>query len=149
MGVKTCNACHESKELSEFHNNQFARDGKAFKCKSCAKKHRKKNYKDNKVNGQEKKWKEGWHVRNPEMQAIYARRRTERISQNTPPWADMAAINEIYRKAFKMRAEGLNVVVDHIIPLRGELVSGLHVPENLQIIGRFSNAEKSNKYEVK
>lgn len=37
--------------------------------------------------------------------------------------------------------------VDHIIPLQGKNVSGLHVPENLQVIERSINSKKRNKYE--
>jgi hypothetical protein len=38
--------------------------------------------------------------------------------------------------------------VDHIIPLRGESVSGFHVPNNLQIIRGSDNARKGNRYET-
>ena len=38
--------------------------------------------------------------------------------------------------------------VDHIIPLHGKLVSGLHVESNLQVITQAANCTKSNKYEV-
>lgn len=41
-----------------------------------------------------------------------------------------------------------NYQVDHIIPLRGQFVSGFHVPTNLQIIRGSDNARKGNRYET-
>ena len=38
--------------------------------------------------------------------------------------------------------------VDHIIPLNGKLVSGLHVPSNLRIIAAEDNIEKGNEFEI-
>ena len=38
--------------------------------------------------------------------------------------------------------------VDHIIPLRGELASGLHVESNLQVITADENRKKNNNYRI-
>ena len=44
---------------------------------------------------------------------------------------------------------GIEFQVDHIIPLQGELVSGLHIPSNLQILTKSANLRKSNTYNIK
>lgn len=66
-----------------------------------------------------------------------------------PKWVKMDDFLEIYRKVDELctkHGEDSHVV-DHIIPLRGIKVSGLHVPENLQILTRAENREKANKFE--
>lgn len=62
------------------------------------------------------------------------------IKQHTPKWVNTLLISTIYRNCPQ------NCHVDHIIPIRGVLVSGLHVPENLQYLPIKENLQKSNKY---
>lgn len=63
--------------------------------------------------------------------------------QAAPAWLtkeQLATMRALYAEAKKMGLE-----VDHIIPLQGVNVCGLHVPWNLQLLTRQQNASKSNK----
>jgi hypothetical protein len=63
-----------------------------------------------------------------------------------PAWVDREEIKKIYTQAVLMEKEtGIKYHVDHIVPLNGENVSGLHVPANLQIISGYENSQKGNK----
>lgn len=62
------------------------------------------------------------------------------IRDRTPSWANLTKIREFYNNC----PEGYHV--DHIIPLRGEIVSGLHVLENLQYLFAKDNISKGNKW---
>jgi hypothetical protein len=79
--------------------------------------------------------------------AASAKRRADEL-QRTPAWADMKAIGAIYREARRLTKEtGKAHHVDHVIPLRGKLASGLHVAGNLQVLPGAENVRKSNRFE--
>lgn len=69
-----------------------------------------------------------------------ARRNARRAYQRrqTPPWADLTAIEAFYR------ACPAGMEVDHALPLRGRRVSGLHTLENLQYLPMTENRRKGN-----
>lgn len=66
----------------------------------------------------------------------------------TPAWVDMNKIAAVYAECQTLRDQGLDMEVDHIVPLKGELVCGLHVHYNLQILTGEDNRRKSNNFEV-
>ena len=80
--------------------------------------------------------------------ALSAKRRSKKL-QATPPWLsvkDWEAINKMYSDCLKLEEEtGAKHHVDHIIPLQGKNVSGLHVPWNLQILTATENLMKGNR----
>ena len=83
------------------------------------------------------------------VNAAVARRRAARIKR-TPLWADKEKIKSYYAVcAFFNEVNGyIKYHVDHIIPMQAELVSGLHVHNNLQILPWRDNVTKKNKFEV-
>lgn len=91
-----------------------------------------------------------WSKANPHKLAAYdAKRRAAKLNA-TPPWLNDAHWNEI-KKIYELRsicslATQTNYHVDHIVPLRGTNVCGLHVPWNLQILTAFENRAKGNRY---
>ncbi len=90
-------------------------------------------------------------TRLPQIAAYEAGRRAIKL-QRTPRWVDCEEkwlIKEVYAlAALRTKQFEFSWHVDHIVPLQGHYVSGLHVPENLQVIPGVDNISKCNKYEV-
>jgi hypothetical protein len=107
-------------------------------------------YDNNKEHVAEQKKK--WRTDNKAtVNASNAKRRAMR-SQATPAWADLEKIKAMYNVAqyFDWISGGfVKHHVDHIVPLRGKNVCGLHVENNLQILIDKDNLRKSNKHECK
>lgn len=64
----------------------------------------------------------------------------KRYKHATPPWADKQALKAFYKAC----PPGHHV--DHVIPLRGKMICGLHVVENLQYLPARVNQVKANKF---
>jgi hypothetical protein len=88
------------------------------------------------ANERHRRWRES-HL--PYLRNRSAKDRADRLHR-TPPWADLEAIKEFYMNC----PSGHHV--DHIIPLNGKTVSGLHVLENLQYLPAAENIRKKNKF---
>lgn len=86
---------------------------------------------------------------NPEMYKALCSLRKRRHREATPKWVDAKeklAIRALYSEAIKLtKLTGETYVVDHVIPLHGETVCGLHTINNLRVITQEENLKKSNK----
>lgn len=164
---KICTKCQTVKTLDLFHNHKGKPFGKAIWCKDCVKNNSKNHYR--KVPRKHRiKVKSAWREKNrqhvnsynesirkkyPHKHAERQRLRSARARSAQPPWVDQAhknRITEIYRCS-KEFSEKFNrkYHVDHIIPLNGSNVCGLHVWWNLQILDANTNMKKSNKHAEK
>jgi hypothetical protein len=88
-----------------------------------------------------------WAKKNPSKASANASKRRAKLLNATPVWADFAAIQIKYDLAdWCSKATGIKYHVDHIVPLQGKTVCGLHVPNNLQVIPAKDNQVKHNKF---
>lgn len=117
-GYKQCSNCLEVLNELEFHSNSSKLDGLNCHCKSCCLETRR------------------------DYQRFYQATRAADKLKRTPSWADLEKIKVIYDNC----PEGYHV--DHEIPLKGVLVSGLHVENNLQYLLAIDNITKNNKFQL-
>jgi hypothetical protein len=167
--MKTCAKCKEEKLFSEFYKDNQKSDGYRSYCKICIMTYTKNSEnrimdyrKDNKdkIAKRMAKYRDDnkdeialqmskYRIKNRgKLNAINAKWRAAKI-QATPHWLtkeDLQEITEFYKEAQTLKlTTGQEYHVDHIVPLRGENVCGLHVPWNLQILSAYENISKSNK----
>ena len=147
--MKHCNNCDKyfDRTAENFYRNKSRPDGLEAYCKTCSLSSSKKWKKDN-PDGYSKDqyhWQQSWHLKNPGKKASWTAKRRAALLERTPPWLTKKHFNEI--TSFYEWSDYLNgdTEVDHIIPLQGANVSGLHVPWNLQVISELENGRKGNR----
>lgn len=88
----------------------------------------------------ELKAKRTWRNKNRGLINSYAVKHRAQKLKATPAWADIKAVEQVYITCPK------GYHVDHIVPLQGKIVCGLHTVENLQVIPASLNTSKGNRY---
>lgn len=129
-GFIKCNICKNILHKSNFYKQESYWNGHKHYCKNCQKNTR--NLQHNRDYIKKNRGKYNAHT---------AKYRASKIKA-TPKWLtneQLLEIENLYKKA-----KLLNLEVDHIIPLQGQNVSGLHVPWNLQLLSKKDNAKKGN-----
>lgn len=144
--MRICSRCKTEKQDAEF---TARRGGLSAACAECLREAK----------------REAYHTRPGEKQATIARNKKSELkrkenaafrnawsawryakeTRRVPPWVKFTRdILPIYKLC---RSFGLAYEIDHIIPLRGKLVSGLHVPDNLRITTKLANKLKRDDFD--
>lgn len=171
MKTKVCFRCKQELSLTSFVKHTRAKDGLGSYCSDCRKQKKAEWYEKNREKADA--YNRVYYSENPEFRAARsayasnyekenrhlpefkvkknsreAKRRSAKLCA-TPPWlteGHLAEIEQIYWLAQDLKAvSGQDYHVDHIIPLQGKSVCGLHVPWNLQVLPSEINMSKSNR----
>ena len=155
--MKRCCTCKIEQEEDNFHKNKSS-------CKTCRKLERKKSYENRKAVDYQglleynRQWaldnpeknrehKKRWNQLNVDKCRVICNKRYSYAKQSRPEWANKFFIEEAYELAQRRsKLFGTQWEVDHIIPIKGKDVCGLHVEYNLQVLPRSINASKQNRY---
>lgn len=113
-------------------------------CVLCKKEERKSWKKRNPEKRSEERSK--WKKNNlDKMNSYNAKRKAAKI-QRTPTWVNYEDVAMWYEVATVLSRSGVNFDVDHVVPLQGDTVSGLHVQNNVQVLPAYLNRSKNNKW---
>lgn len=162
--MKICASCKEEKELSGFKKNAKCKGGVVGKCKVCVNTYQKgwRMANPNHPKGNRSEVRARYYDKNKEdilecsktyrennlpKYAFYAMKRHTTKLNATPSWLTKNQLREIatFYEVASWYSEPMHV--DHIIPLQGKKVCGLHVPWNLQVIPAVDNIRKGNRFE--
>ena len=163
--MKICSKCQKQKPFDAFYKAKNTKSGYQANCKDCAKAYtqawisnldKKEYYKENhqkykdvhkqyRENNKEawQKYYKNWQSENLDLcAAIRAKSRAAR-NKATPTWFEKEKVSLVYKKAQEYGFE-----VDHVIPLQGKTVCGLHCWANLQLLDKSINSSKSNRFDI-
>lgn len=161
--TKKCTKCNCKKPATVefFYVNKIGKEGFNSWCKECHKQYRlnnaekiRKTTKNCREKNPEKYklLKKQWFSANEGKKRMYALDYLARKKMRKPYWfneIDAFVIEEAHNLAnLRKKTFGFGWSVDHIIPMCGKKVSGLHVYNNVQVIPSAVNSQKHNSYEV-
>lgn len=174
--MKKCTRCGVEKASDCFSVRRASKDGLSAACKSCrceadkakyaedvsfrdkAKQRSRDRAKTEEGKASSKKWY-ATHSSSHKKRVYLAQRARK---DNDPAWRNadnvwraMRALGRVPRWASKsdtmpfydlVAILGPGWVVDHIVPINGQTVSGLHVRQNLQVVSAHTNSKKGNRF---
>jgi len=161
--MRTCSKCNQDKDETAFNFRNKRKGWLNSECKLCVTQRTRawREANSSRFSAYKKEWREDNKDTIAFAKAEWARLNPDRVNHNNgkyraskisaaPSWLSADQIKQIksvYSKARRLTKEtGVRHEVDHIVPLRGEKVTGLHVPWNLQVLPMEDNRSKANTY---
>jgi hypothetical protein len=121
----------------DYYRQQYAKNPEKYRASSA--KYRADNPERVKENN-----KKSMKNRKPQRAALEMLRVARKL-QATPFWLSKEQLSLISKYYVAAKQFGITLAVDHIVPLRGKDVCGLHVPWNLCLRTKSDNSRKHNK----
>lgn len=162
--MKVCTQCKRELCLSSFHKMSKTQDGLAYKCKGCKHSYYRENnerlrkvqdkyYAENKdeINFKRRQL-DSYEIKKRDVVShyFYNSLYNMRKLNATPTWLTeehLSSIRQVYQEAIELSVStGVKHHVDHIYPLKGKTICGLHVPWNLRAIPALQNLTKGNSF---
>lgn len=149
VSTRTCVECHRLRAAKKYHEDPEAAKRKVYgwrdKNPDKSAEHQRQYFERNSDSVRERA-RVGYAEDPAKVRAAVATYEAAKL-QATPAWADMQKILEVYREAERLSLDtGVQHHVDHIIPLRSDIVCGLHVQWNLRAIPASDNCSKGNRW---
>lgn len=149
MPTKVCSVCGKPKSREQFHRRAVSYDGLQPHCKECHSVKGRQHYQQNKQEYINKAAR--WEVEKRQKDPVWANAwnawTAVKNKSCIPPWVNFTRDTLPVYQRLHAHCDVKTFVIDHVVPLNGVLVCGLHVPENLQIITKVANQRKGNEWE--
>lgn len=172
--LRTCSSCNQSLDESEFVKKVMVEPDV---CKRCRARESRRKYNEKNVDKVRamymakradrlasqaawklanpekiKQYRKTSYQRNPQAWKIAARKREFMKAQRSPSWGaeltDLVFAEAVDLRLARGLVTGIGWEIDHVIPLQGKRVSGLHVWNNLRVIPQILNRRKYNTYDI-
>lgn len=164
--MKHCYKCKTFKLPTEFGKNKSRKDGLSDECRFCKQKQDREYAAKNREAAKQrasswyynnldyalernKNTSKRWRTENKDKNCAKSTRYRAKKLQATPKWLTKEQHKQIesfyWLANLQFELTDTQYHVDHIVPLKGKTVCGLHVPWNLQVIPALENIRKGNK----
>lgn len=151
--MKTCLVCQSSKPTTEFSYLKAGRGGLHPWCRDCVSAYNRSRYAAGKAPSRYVRKsaatiadytpprKDTTEIKDATPGFRCAERAWRKLKKrgSVPPWVRFEHVLPIYEMA---AMAGPHFTVDHVVPIHGKTVCGLHVPWNLQLLTRSENSRK-------
>lgn len=169
MLTRVCTKCDIDENIDQFHKRKFNKSGITSWCKDCMQKYARERYlrlkskilkaskkydqnyadrriiymqKYRKINDEKiKRYSKKYFKEHRRESLAHVIKRRAALLQRIPKWLTPEQLQQIIG-FYTNCPKGMEV--DHIYPLQGKYVSGLHHPDNLQYLTKTQNRKKHN-----
>lgn len=144
--MKTCTRCNSTKPMEEFTKRAASKDGYTAACTQCLKKQKQIDYicEPEKTIERVRRSKKARLCADNVYKRAWTQWRYAKSLNRVPKWVKFS--RDMLPKYRELLEKFPHMSVDHIIPLQGKSVSGLHVPNNLQVMTYSENSSKGNNF---